>query len=148
MPALDLNTVAGQIAALESPNLARRYLGYTKLLEGGEGAMKALTEVYKSSKNPFFRARALWLLARGKNGEQAVATALGDADVNIRITAVRAAQAIKMDAAKLVNRMLSDPSPAVLRELCLMLRFEPDERAVPLLVKMADKYDGTDRWYL
>jgi len=148
VPALDIETIPGQIAALESPNLARRYLGYTKLLAGGDAATKALTEVFTSSKNAFFRARALWLLARGKDGQQAVITAMSDADPNIRVTAVRAAHQIKMDATKVVNQMLSDTSPAVLRELCLMLRYEPNERAIPLLVKLADKYDGTDRWYL
>ena len=33
-PKLDLETVAGQIAALNSPNFATRYLGYTKLAGG------------------------------------------------------------------------------------------------------------------
>jgi putative membrane-bound dehydrogenase-like protein len=148
VPPLDLNTIRGQIAALESPNLARRYLGYTKLLEGGDAAMTSLAEVFKTSKNPFFRARALWLLARGKNGAKAVASAFGDNDVDIRVTAVRAARQIKMDATTVVSRLISDPSPAVLRELCLMLRYEPNDRAVPLLVTLAEKYDGTDRWYL
>jgi putative heme-binding domain-containing protein len=36
----------------------------------------------------------------------------------------------------------------VLREDCIAMRFESDERAIPMLVKLADKYDGTDRWYL
>jgi putative heme-binding domain-containing protein len=49
---------------------------------------------------------------------------------------------------QVANQMLSDSSPAVLRELCLAMRFEPDDRAIPVLVKLADKYDGTDRWYL
>lgn len=148
MPALDLATIPGQIAALQSPNLARRYLGYTKLLAGGDAANKPLAEVFKTSKNPFFRARALWLLARGKDGQAAVGAALKDADANIRVTAIRAAREIKMDLPQVVGRMLADPSPAVLRELCIALRYEPDDRAIPLLVKLADRYDGTDRWYL
>jgi putative membrane-bound dehydrogenase-like protein len=148
IPPLDINTIPGQIAALESPNLARRYLGYTKLAAGGVAAVKALNEVYSTSKNAFFRARALWLLARSKAGEQAVAKAMTDGDANIRVTAIRAAHQIKMDTTKVVTQMLSDPSPAVLRELCLTLRYEPNDRAIPLLVKLADKYDGTDRWYL
>ena len=43
--------------------------------------------------------------------------------------------------------MLGDDSPAVLRELCLAMRFDPTS-GIPVLVKLADKYDGTDRWYL
>jgi putative membrane-bound dehydrogenase-like protein len=145
---VDLSTVEGQIAALESPNQSIRYLGYTKLTAGGEAAHKALTEVYTTSKNSRFRARALWLLARETDGKRAVETALKDSDSDIRVTAVRAARQIKMDMVKVAGEMLNDSSPAVLRELCLAMRFEADDRAIPVLVKLADKFDGTDRWYL
>ena len=148
VPPLDLTTVPGQIAALESPNQATRYLGYTKLAAGGEAAAKALEEVYKTEKNPRFRARALWLLARSANGKRAVGDALKDNDSDIRVTAVRAARQIKMDMVQVAGEMLADSSAAVLRELCLAMRFETDDRAIPVLVKLADKYDGTDRWYL
>jgi hypothetical protein len=148
VPPLSLDTIEGQIAALQSPNLARRYLGYTKLLSGGEPARRALTDVFKMSSNAFFRARALWLLARLSDGQKAVAHAMNDGDPNIRITAIRAARLIKMDLVRVANQMLSDTSPAVLRELSLAMRYEPDERAIPVLVKLADKFDGTDRWYL
>lgn len=147
-PKLELETVEGQIAALESPNQATRYLGYEKLVSGGAAAEKALKEVYESSKNPRFRARALWILARQADGKAAVEMALKDKDSDIRVTAVRAARQIRMDMIAVANQMLGDSSPAVLRELCLAMRFEPDERAIPMLVKLADKYDGTDRWYL
>ena len=148
IPAMHLDTIGGQIAALESPNLARRYLGYTRLLAGGQEARDALLYVFSHSNNAFFRARALWLLARGRDGEKAIATALNDGDPNIRVTAIRAARLVKMDLVRLADQMLSDTSPAVLREVCLAMRYEPDERAIPVLVKLADKYDGTDRWFL
>ena len=147
-PKLELNTIPGQIAALESPNLATRYLGYAKLAAGGAPALHALRQVYETSPNPRFRARALWLLARAQNGAHAVEGALKDKDADIRVTAIRAARQIKMDMVKLAGRMPDDPSPAVLRELCLAMQSEPDARAIPVLVKLADKYDGTDRWYL
>ena len=148
VPSLNLETIEGQIAALQSPNLARRYLGYTKLLAGNEPARLALMAVFKSSSNAFFRARALWLLARLNDGQKVVAQAMNDGDPNIRITAIRAGRLIKMDLARVANQMISDTSPAVLRELGLAMRYEPDERAIPVLVKLADKFDGTDRWYL
>lgn len=147
-PKLDLETLAGQIAALESPNLARRYLGYTRLLAGGDAAQKALKEIFENSPNAFFRARALWLLARGPAGQQAVQEALKDKNPDIRVTGVRAARQIRMDMLRVAGQMLGDSSAAVLRELCLAMQFEPDDRAIPMLVKLADKYDGTDRWYL
>jgi putative membrane-bound dehydrogenase-like protein len=148
VPELNLDTIQGQIAALESPNLARRYLGYTKFVTGGEEARKALFDLFQNSKNAFFRARALWILARGSDGRRAIAVALNDSDPNVRLTAIRAARLIKMDLVRLADQLLSDTRPAVLRELCLAMRYEPDERAIAVLVKLADKYDGADRWYL
>ncbi|HEY2586296.1 MAG TPA: PVC-type heme-binding CxxCH protein [Tepidisphaeraceae bacterium] len=147
-PKLDLSTVEGQVAALESPNQATRFLAYQKLAAGGPAAEQALKNVFENEKNPRFRARALWLLARTANGKAEVERALEDKDPDIRVTAIRAARRMKMDIVQVAERMLGDASPAVLRELCLAMRFEPDERAIPLLVKLADKYDGTDRWYL
>jgi putative membrane-bound dehydrogenase-like protein len=147
-PKLDLATVPGQIAALESPNQARRYLAYQKLDAGGAAAETALQDAFEHDRNPRFRARALWLLARGADGKATVARALKDKDPDIRVTAIRAARRTKMDMVQVAHQMLADTSPAVLRELCLAMQFEPDERAIPVLVKLADKYDGTDRWYL
>jgi putative membrane-bound dehydrogenase-like protein len=144
---LDLSTIPGQIAALSSPNAATRYLGYTALLKDGQTAVPALQELY-GSKNPRLRARALWLLARTQAGPDFVAAAMKDSDPDIRVTAVRAARAIKMDMIKLADSLMTDPSPAVWRELCLAMHFEPTDKALPILVKLAGKYDGEDRWYL
>jgi len=150
-PALQLDSVDGQIAALNSANLATRYLGYSKLVEelntGGE-AIQKLQQQFESDKNPRLRARALWLLARSSDAPKFIGKALHDADTNIRITAVRAARRAKMDMVKLADEMMNDPSAGVLRELCLAMQFEPTERAVPVLLKLAEKYDGQDRWYL
>ncbi len=71
-----------------------------------------------------------------------------DADSDIRVTAIRAARAIKMDMIAFADAMMTDSSPAVWRELCLAMSFEPTDKAVPMLVKLAGKYDGQDRWYL
>lgn len=152
-PALDLDSVQGQIAALNSPNLARRYLGYSKLaadLDGSKSgdAIKALQQQFTTSPNARLRARALWLLARSKQGQQTIQTALKDKDADIRITAVRAARRAKMDVMKIASEILTDPSTAVLRELCIAMQFEPTNKALPILLKLADKYDGQDRWYL
>ena len=148
VPKLELDTTAGQIEALKSPNLATRYLAWTKLHEGDDKTIAALHDVYASDPNPRFRARALWLLAKSKDGQKYVEEALKDKDSDLRVTALRAAREIKMDMPALVEKMAEDPSIAVARELCLAMNFEPAEKAVPALVKLADRYDGKDRWYL
>jgi putative membrane-bound dehydrogenase-like protein len=139
VPKLDLSTVAGQIDALCSPNLARRYLGYQKLAAGGAEAQSALAHLFRTSPNPRFRARALWLLARGARGPEFVREALKDTDVDLRVTALRAARLIRMDMPALAREMLADPHPFVWRELCLAMNYEPTEKCLDVLVALGDK---------
>jgi putative membrane-bound dehydrogenase-like protein len=136
---LDLTSVKGQIDALLSPNLSRRYLGYTKLAAGGADAAKALEEVFRSSKVQAHRARALWLLARRADGAKHVAEALRDKNVDIRVAALRAARLIKMDMIAVAREMLNDPSPFVARELCLAMNYEASDKCMDILVALGDK---------
>jgi putative membrane-bound dehydrogenase-like protein len=151
-PKLDLDSGSGQLAALNAPNLATRYLGYTKLVAalkaGHAPAIQALQQQFEREPKAFLRARALWLLAQSSDGQSFVQSALHDKDANIRITGIRAARHNKMDMVKVADEMMADSSPQVLRELCLAMQFEPTDRALPVLLKLADKYDGQDRWYL
>src|SRR5436190_3044439 len=136
---LDLSSVKGQIDALLSPNLSRRYLGYQKLAAGGADAVKALEEVFRTSKNERHRARALWLLARATDGSKQVQEALKDKNVDIRCCALRAARLIKMDLLAIAKEMLGDPSPAVARELCLAMNYESTGKCMDVLVALGDK---------
>jgi putative heme-binding domain-containing protein len=145
---LDLDSPAGQIAALNSPNMATRYLGYTKLAAGGEQAVAALQDEWKNQANPRLRARALWLLAQSPRGSNVVAAALKDSNPDIRITGLRAARRAGMDVPAIAQQLVSDPSIAVAREVCVALNYVPTDKAMPLLVQLADRYDGKDRWYL
>jgi putative membrane-bound dehydrogenase-like protein len=147
-PSLDLDSAKGQLAAFASPNMATRYLGYNKLLAAGASGAGALKDILNSTQAPWLRARALWLLARGPEGKQVVAGALKDQNADLRIAALRAGRAIGMDVAGIAKEMAGDPSIAVARELCVALQHEPNEKALPILVTLADRYDGKDRWYL
>ena len=149
-PKLDLETVPGQIAALNSPNFATRYLGYTKLVATLDNAavVDALKEQFHAGKHPWLRSRALWLLARSKGGEQFVKEGMTDKDVDIRVASIRAARRIKLDVTQFASQILADPAPATWRELNLALQYDQSEKVLPLLVQLADKYDGVDRWYL
>ena len=149
-PKLDLETIPGQIAALESGNLATRYLGYTKLAASLDNAavIDALKHELAANEHHRLRARALWLLSRSKEGEKFVKEGLADKDFNIRVTAFRAARRLKLDVTQFAAQVLADPSPAMWRELCLALQYDQSEKVLPLIVKLADKYNGEDRWYL
>lgn len=149
IPALDLNTTQGAIQGLQSPNLATRYLAWTKLHEDGAAAEAALLDLYEKGK-PHQRARALWLLGKieGKAATY-IEKGLSDSDENIRMTALRLAQ--QEDEANLlsyVQQLVMDKNPQVRREAALALRYQDSPEAANLWAELAAQHDGKDRWYL
>ena len=155
VPKLNLNTQTGQIAALRSPAINTRYLGFSRLREAGEESIVPLFQLAKDS-NPYVAARAIWLLAQlGETSQRALSMLLeaefkGDGNPQNRIVAFRALRRAKhpgmMDLAR---RLAADRSPAVRREVAFYLR---NEKATPpvisILVELAKRYDGKDRTYL
>ena len=148
IPKYDPSTIDGAIAALRSPNLEARYLGWTALHQRGAEAEPALLQLYKS-KNPRDRARALWLLTKiAGRGREHVDRALADADSDIRIAGLRAARELKLDVLPLVSRLSGDKSPQVRRECAIALRGNSSAESAGLWADLAAQHDGHDRWYL
>lgn len=148
VPKFDLATTEGQIAALRSPAVNVRAVGYLKLRAQKEAALAPVAALLSDS-NPYIRARAIWLLAElGAEGVARVEALLKSNDAQIRIAAFRALKRFGhrplVHAAELVN----DPSPAVRREVSLALRDTPLTDARNLLLTLARGYDGRDRTYL
>ena len=147
-PRIELDTVAGQVRALLSPAMNVRNSGFERLKARGE---KVLPEVRAllSDPNPFHRARAIWLIAQlGPLGVRTVEGLLTDPDPQMRTTAFRALRHVKGDVLAEGRALSRDPSPAVRREVALSLRDVPFERSRDMLLELASRYDGTDRWYL
>ena len=138
VPTLDLTTVKGQIAALCSPNLARRYLGFQKLSAGGAEAVAALYDLSKVQDSRL-AARALWILARLPEGRDMVRQALKSESADLRVTALRAARQNGFDMIEIARDRLGDPHPFVARELCLAMTYQPTSKALDILVALADK---------
>lgn len=148
LPRFDLATTAGQIAALRSPAVNVRALGYLRLRAQGAAAVPAVAALL-SDENPFLRARAVWLLAElGPAGIAAVKTRLTDADPSLRLAAFRALRRHGLDALDHAATLAVDPSPAVRREVALALRDVPLAASRDLLLTLARGYDGADRTYL
>ncbi|MEJ7768203.1 MAG: PVC-type heme-binding CxxCH protein, partial [Chitinophagaceae bacterium] len=149
IPAYSINTTGDAIKALESPNLATRYMAWQKLHEQGTAIEKELSEVFTNNSNPRFRARAFWLLTKlpGK-GLEYVNKALNDQDEDIRIAAFKAARELKMDLIPLVKQVVHDPSAQIRREGLIALRHNKSPEAPGLWTEMAQQYDVKDRWYL
>ena len=147
IPQLDLETVEGQIAALKSPTTNVRNLGFTRLKAGGK---KSITQVsgLLSDKNKFIQARAIWLLSQlGDAGIAKVKPFLADADPAMRTVAFRALRRQDVDLLANAEKLATDPSPAVRREVALAMRNLGDE-AIPILITLTKSFDGIDRTYL
>ena len=149
IPPYSLNSTADALKALESPNLATRYMAWQKLHEQGAGVEKELAHVFANNSNPRFRARAFWLLTKlpGK-GQEYVNKALADEDEDIRTAAFKAARELKLDLIPMVKQVVHDPSPQIRREALIALRHNKSPEAPGLWTEMAQQYDVKDRWYL
>ena len=148
VPALNLETTEGQIAALKSPTPNVRYSGFTRLKAQGAKAVPAVAALQQDS-NPYIAARATWLLAQmGDAGVAKASSWLDSSDATQRLVAYRALKTAGQDPIALATKLATDASPAVRREVALNLRDAPAQTSVILLAKIAALFDGKDRAYL
>lgn len=149
IPEFDYSTPAGAIAALRNPAMAVRYKAWMALHRMGRMAEPALLAEMYADPDPRMRARALWLLGKMEGrGEPYVRLALGDADENIRMTAIRLLRQLNLSPTTLLAKIDQDPSPAVRREALVALRHDSDSGMPALWARLARLHDGQDRWYL
>jgi len=148
VPKLDLSTLEGAAKALESPNMATRYLAWNKLHQASADAEKALLGLWECE-NPVNRARGLWLLGKIKGKEQKyVDAAIADQDANIRITGIRLARQNGANLIAACEKLAKDESAQVRREVAIALRDNKSPKAANIWAELAAQHDGVDRWYL
>lgn len=143
---LNLTTAKGALAALESPNLATRYLAWQALHTMGPKAENELAREWRGHQ-PRFRARALQLLARipGQT-EKWVKSAIKDADADIRVTGLRIAHDTGIAVLPYIEATLHDPSAQVRRQAALSLRHVSSPQAARLWAELARQHQAGDRW--
>ncbi|MFK8114255.1 MAG: PVC-type heme-binding CxxCH protein [Rubripirellula sp.] len=154
-PEFDLGNEDGQVAALLSPAVNVRALGWQAIRKRGESASPAIERVL-ANPNPLLAARAVWLLPyAGDTGTQRLKQLLQDDDAAMRITALRAirrAGGHSIDTGTLLDEaretLCDDPSSAVRREVVISLRDLGWEERKGWLGRLAKQFDGWDRWYL
>lgn len=148
IPAFDLATTEGRIAALRSPAVNVRNLGFTRLKAEGAKSVPAVAALL-TDPDPYIAARAIWLLAQlGPEGVAQVKPLLRDANETRRLVAYRALRFIDHEVLAMAASLASDPSAAIRREVAVTLRDVPAERSLPILVELAGRFDGRDRAYL
>jgi putative membrane-bound dehydrogenase-like protein len=150
IPKVDVSTVEGAIAALKSPNLATRYLGWTALKGMGKTAELELANLIDSEANPRLRARAIWLLSKMPGGGKFVAEALANSNPDIRIAGLRATRETHSAdvIVPAIEKLVNDRSPEVRRECAIALRELKHPKKAELWAKLAMQHDGNDRWCL
>ncbi len=148
VPKFDLSTAEGAIAAFQNPCLSVRYLAWEALMKMDANAKPAVEKLLTSS-DPRLRARAIWLLGKLPSGGVDYARkAMKDMDADVRATGIRLARQLKVATKDYVGPMTSDANPVVLRELAVALHEDTSPEMPALWAKLAERYDGKDRWYL
>ncbi len=147
-PKLDVSTTAGQIAALKSPAVNVRALGFMKLKDAGAASVTPVAALLKDS-NPYVRGRAVFLLAQlGKDGIAKTEEQLKHSDPQMRIAAFRALRRVNHRVLEHAKALANDSSPAVRREVGIALRDASLDGSRDILLALAKGYDGKDRAYL
>ena len=147
-PKIDLATIDGELAALNSPAVNVRYVAAANLAEGGTEAVKRLLAVIADG-DERQQARAIWVLSRsGDVSVEAVERMAKEGDEPARLTAFRALRAINRNVIEHAARLANDPSPAIRREVAVALRDVSLAQSRDLILQLASKYDGYDRFYL
>jgi putative membrane-bound dehydrogenase-like protein len=146
VPAVNLGSLDGQIAALKSPSVNLRWVAFSTLKARGAAALPAVQKLAKDS-NPYLAARAVWLLPHlGADGVKAAEKLLASREEQMRLTAFRALRRAGRDILPFAGTLAGDPSAAVRRDVALALRDVPFAQKQDLLVTIAKTCDGRDRW--
>ena len=147
IPSFDIATPEGQLTALRSTAVNVRAAGFNALAARGAAVMPAVAKLL-GDENSFVQARAVWLLARlGPEGLARVEQLAASQDAMLRIVAYRALRQANR-AQPLAMKLARDASPAVRREVALSMRDVPFAVSGPVLLALAEGYDGKDRHYL
>ncbi|WP_294220903.1 PVC-type heme-binding CxxCH protein [Prosthecobacter sp.] len=147
VPAINLDTVEGQIAALQSPATNVRHVAFTRLKSSKDG-VRTVGQVLNNA-NPFIAARAVWLLAQmGDAGMRQVRVWLESEDEQKRLVALRAIRAATDDGLDILSSMVADSSRAVRREIAVAMRDVPFAQSKMILMEIAKRNGVEDRSYL
>ncbi len=148
VPAMDLETIKGQITALSSPAVNVRHLGFTRLRDNKEKSLDAVVALLDHP-NKYVAARAIWLLPYlGEKGVAKAVALLDDENAERRMVALRALRRAKVNILPYAKKLASDPSPAVRRDVALSLRHYTAAETADVFVELAKGYDGNDKNYV
>jgi putative membrane-bound dehydrogenase-like protein len=150
IPAIDLSSVEGAVAALRSPAVNVRWLGFQTLKASGVAAYDQVAKLFDDP-NPYIAARPIWLMPyMGDKGKDKLKALLSSDDEMTRLAAFRAIRRTdgQFNVLPFAKMLARDASSAVRAEAALAVRYLPFDQAREVLVAVAEGYDGEDRSYL
>lgn len=160
-PELDLKSPGGILAALDSPNEAARYLGYTaaKAMPAAK-IVPVLQKRFDDHTAPaHLRARAFWALLnhtpntgvpfQASERDILLASAMSDRDSRIRVCGVHACgiASPRADDDNLLG-LAFGPTPQMAAVAATALRFSDRPQSNAIWAIFAANYKGNDRWLL
>jgi len=148
VPSFDPSTIEGALAALRSPAVNVRAIGFEALKARGAGAVDAVAALLRDP-SPYVRGRAIFLLYQlGPQGRQRAGAPESFTDPALRIAAYRAARRAGLDVLPVAAKLSRDADAGVRREVALSMRDQPAAASLGILVDVARGFDGRDRSYL
>jgi putative membrane-bound dehydrogenase-like protein len=145
IPKLDLSSPAGAVAALRSPAVNVRHLGFNAAKGFGAKSLPAVLELAKDA-NPYVAARAVWLLPHlGDEGVARARELLKDANPANRRLAFQALRRAGQDVLAVSAALAQDADVAVRRDVATSLHAVAADKAVPILVELAKRLEVSDK---
>jgi putative membrane-bound dehydrogenase-like protein len=150
LPLLDFKTNKGLLIALKNAAINVRWLAVNNLISKGPSVTSDLIHFYNTETNPYYRARAVWVLAQlGKKGKDFVESLFKDKNPEFRLLAFRALRyATPKNIISYAQKLNSDKNPSVRREVLLGLRDLPVDDVMDIFPALIKTYDGKNRYYL
>ena len=148
VPAADLVTIDGAVAALASPNLSTRATALERLARDPAVAGPALVAAFEKAADTRHAARLGWALGMlpGHDPSWVVAFLAGATAPDLRCVALRLSRATRGDTLALAEALAGDESPAVRREVAIALAGLGDDRADRIWARLARAHVAGDRY--
>jgi putative membrane-bound dehydrogenase-like protein len=149
VPAVDLASIGGAVAALSSPNGSTRATALERLAKEPDAAAADLAKAFDAAAEPRLRARLAWAVGMlPGRADEWIGRLAGDEDESLRCVAVRMCRLTKGDVIGLIEKLVGDSSAQVRRELAIALRGIAGERADQAWASLAAAHTAGDRWEL
>lgn len=146
VPATDVRSAAGTVAALASPNLCTRAMALEWLSAHPEEAQEPLAKARAQATDPRLRARLAWAWGMLPGQGDLVSQALAAESDEMQIVALRMRRLLEGDVVGLTEKLAASPSAAVARECAISLRGIAGERADRVWADLAARHTAGDRW--